>query len=101
MNLEQTQRRRKAVGTIHDIVSAMRAIAAGRIQHAQRALSSARRFQEIVQKALVGSTKNLADLSLPNVTGRPALLIVMTSEQPFCGALTRTFSTSRSDAGTN
>lgn len=86
MTLEQTQRRRKAVGTIHDIVSAMRAIAAGRIQNAQGALTSARRFQEIVQKAIVGLTKNLADLSLPNVAGRPAVLMVMTSEQPLCGA---------------
>jgi F-type H+-transporting ATPase subunit gamma len=86
MSLEQTQRRRKAVGTIHDIVSAMRAIAAGRIQNAQRALSSARRFQQIVQKAIVGVTENSGALSLPNVTGRPTLLMVMTSEQPLCGA---------------
>jgi F-type H+-transporting ATPase subunit gamma len=86
MSLEQTQRRRKAVGTIHDIVSAMRAIAAGRIQNAQRALSSARRFQQIVQKAIVGLTENLGELSLPNIAGRPALLMVMTSEQPLCGA---------------
>ena len=42
MSLEQTQRRRQAVSTIHDIVGAMRAIAAGRIQGAQRALDAAR-----------------------------------------------------------
>ncbi len=51
MTLEQTQRQRKAVSTIHDIVGAMRAIAAGRIQSAQRALESSRRYEQIVLRA--------------------------------------------------
>lgn len=86
MTLEQTQRRRAAVGTIHDIVSAMRAIAAGRIQGAQRALASARRYQEIVEQSLAALFTQAGALQLPELAGRPALLIVMTSEQPFCGA---------------
>jgi F0F1-type ATP synthase gamma subunit len=52
MTLEQTRARRRAVSAIHDIVGAMRAIAAGRIQGAQRALDGARRYQEVVERAL-------------------------------------------------
>jgi F-type H+-transporting ATPase subunit gamma len=86
MTLEQTKRRHQAVGTIHDIVSAMRAIAAGRIQSAQRALASARRFQQVVQQAIVAVTENSKELAVPAVEGRPTLLVVLTSEQPLCGA---------------
>jgi len=82
MTLEQTRRRRQAVGTIHDIVGAMRAIAAGRIQGAQRALAAARRYEEVVR----GGIAALAARSLPAVEGRPPLLVVLSSEQPFCGA---------------
>jgi len=85
MTLEQTQRRRQAVSTIHDIVGAMRAIAAGRIQGAQRALAAARRYEEVIRRGI----KSLAEMSevqaLPAVEGRPPLLVVLTSEQPFCG----------------
>jgi len=84
VSLEQTQRRRQAVATIHDIVSAMRAIAAGRIQSAQRALAGARRYQEVVVKGMTGLL--LPAESLPFPEGRPPTLLVMTSEQPLCGA---------------
>ncbi len=86
MTLEQTQRRRQAVETIHDIVSAMRAIAAGRIQGAQRALATARRYQDVVLRALAALTAGSATLPLPHSEGRPTLLLVLTSEQPLCGA---------------
>jgi F-type H+-transporting ATPase subunit gamma len=86
MSLEQTQHRRQAIETIHDIVSAMRAIAAGRIQGAQRALAAARRYQEVVVGGLTAVLAEAPELSFPPSTGRPLLLLVMTSEQPLCGA---------------
>jgi F-type H+-transporting ATPase subunit gamma len=89
MSLEQTQRRRQAVSTIHDIVGAMRAIAAGRIQGAQRALAAARRYEEVVLRAIATLVPETASPSLPaptEVAGRPPVLLVLTSEQPFCGA---------------
>jgi F-type H+-transporting ATPase subunit gamma len=86
MSLEQTRRRRQAVGTIHDIVGAMRAIAAGRIQGAQRALAAARRYQDVVLRALAGLAPQAPARVLPAVNGRPPLLLVLTAEQPFCGS---------------
>jgi F-type H+-transporting ATPase subunit gamma len=86
MNLDQTRRRRQAVHTIHDIVSAMRAIAAGRIQGAQRALASARRYEEVVLRALAGRAAKAAVRSFPRTEGLPTTLLVMTSEQPLCGS---------------
>jgi F-type H+-transporting ATPase subunit gamma len=86
MTLEQTKHRREAVGTIHDIVSAMRAIAAGRIQGAQRALASARRFEEIVLQSIAGVAAQLAERPTSPANGQATLLLVMTSEQPLCGA---------------
>jgi F-type H+-transporting ATPase subunit gamma len=86
MALEQTQRRRKAVGTIHDLVGAMRAIAAGRIQGAQGALATARRYQDVVQRGLAALADQATTRWLPAVDGRPPLLMVFTAEQPFCGA---------------
>jgi F-type H+-transporting ATPase subunit gamma len=85
MTLEQTRRRRQAVNTIHDIVSAMRAIAAGRIQGAQRALAGARRYQGVILHALAGLGADPALLPAP-VMGRKTMLLVLTSEQPLCGA---------------
>lgn len=86
MALEQTHRRRQAVRTIHDIVGAMRAIAAGRIQGAQRALAVARRYERVVRRGIAALAAKSAVRSLPAVEGRPPLLVVLTSEQPFCGA---------------
>jgi F-type H+-transporting ATPase subunit gamma len=85
MSLEQTRRRRQAVNTIHDIVNAMRAIAAGRIQGAQRALAGAQRYQEVIVRALANLHADAALLPAP-VGGRQTLLLVLTSEQPLCGA---------------
>jgi F-type H+-transporting ATPase subunit gamma len=84
MSLEQTQQRRQAVGGIHDIVSAMRAIAAGRIQSAQRALANARRYQEVIMHALAALPPEAKPLS--HAGGGRTMLLVLTSEQPFCGA---------------
>jgi F-type H+-transporting ATPase subunit gamma len=86
MSQEQTRRRCQAVRTIHDIVSAMRAIAAGRIQGAQRALAAARRYQEVVLRAIAGLAHHATTPALPHVRGRPPVLLVLTAEQPFCGA---------------
>jgi F-type H+-transporting ATPase subunit gamma len=85
MTLEQTRRRRQAVNTIHDIVSAMRAIAAGRIQGAQRALAGAGRYQDVILRALAGLAADPTMLPA-HVSGRQTLLLVLTSEQPLCGA---------------
>jgi len=88
--MEQTQRRRRAVSTIHDIVSAMRAIAAGRIQSAQRALEAARQYHASVLRAIalllpeeVQASSQVQD---QDQAQQPATLLVMTSEQPFCGS---------------
>jgi F-type H+-transporting ATPase subunit gamma len=86
MTLEQTQRRRQAVATIHDIVSAMRAIAAGRIQAAQRALAGARRYEEVVLRGTAAALAGAQTPDLPFADGRPPTLLVLTSEQPLCGA---------------
>ena len=86
MTLERTRRRREAVEAVHDIVSAMRAIAAGRIQGAQRALAASREYEEIVRRSLAALQRDAPeiDLSLPDA-GR-STLVVMTSEQPLCGS---------------
>ena len=64
MSLEQTRRRRQAVNTIHDIVSAMRAIAAGRIQSAQRALAASRSYEEIVRRSLAALVRGDPEVDL-------------------------------------
>jgi F-type H+-transporting ATPase subunit gamma len=86
MSLEQTKRRRQTVSAIHDVVSAMRAIAAGRIQGAQRALIHARRYQEVITRALASLPPEAKPRPLPHSDGGQAMLLVLTSEQPFCGA---------------
>jgi F-type H+-transporting ATPase subunit gamma len=83
MTWEQTRRQRQAVDTIHDIVSAMRSVAAGRIQGAQRALAAARRYHDGVLRALamvLGQAPPPTESS-----GGPTTLVVLTSEQPLCG----------------
>ena len=85
MKLEQTHQRCRSVETIHDIVSAMRAIAAGRIQSAQRALLGARHYQEVVERGLAAVLDGRTDLPLP-APGKTTVLYVLTSEQPLCGA---------------
>lgn len=85
MTLEQTQRRRKAVATIHDIVGAMRAIAAGRIQGAQRALASSHHYEDIVIRSLRAVLADDTPVALPAAQNGTTLVLVMTSEQPLCG----------------
>lgn len=86
MSLEETKRRRQAVNTIHDIVSAMRAIAAGRIQNAQRALAASRRYDEVVRRGLAALVRDVPEINLPFPDSERSTLIVMTSEQPLCGS---------------
>ncbi len=84
MSWEQMRRRRRAVDTIHDVVGAMRSVAAGRIQGAQRALAAARRYHDTVLRALA---QVLGTSPTPPEAGRgPTTLLVLTSEQPLCGA---------------
>jgi F-type H+-transporting ATPase subunit gamma len=85
MTLEATHRRREAVETIHDVVSAMRAIAAGRIQGAQHALTGARRYEGVVWQGLASLPAEALHLLAPR-RGAPTLVVVMMSEQPLCGA---------------
>lgn len=85
MTREATQKRREAVETVHGVVSAMRAIAAGRIQSAQRALESARRYHEVVLQGLSWVVPEAASIATGNHT-HPDALLVMTSEQPLCGS---------------
>ncbi len=85
MTREATQRRREAVETVHDVVGAMRAIAAGRISSAQRALESARRYHEVVLRSLAWVLPESAT-NLNRADHRPNALVVMTSEQPLCGS---------------
>ncbi len=84
MTREATERRRQAVETVHNVVSAMRAIAAGRIQSAQRALESARRYHEVVLEGLSWVLPESATVETGS-DHRPSALLVMTSEQPLCG----------------
>jgi F-type H+-transporting ATPase subunit gamma len=86
MSVLLTRRRRTAVGTIHDVVNAMRAIAAGRIQGAQRALASARQYEAVVLRALASLRAEGLTFPRPRNGSGARVLLVMTSEQPLCGA---------------
>ena len=48
MSLQEARDRRHAVEAVRNVVSAMRATAAGRIQAAQRAMVAARQYREVV-----------------------------------------------------
>lgn len=85
MSREATQRRMQAVRTVHDVVGAMRAIAAGRIQNAQRALESARRYHDVVLGGLAMLLHEPEALPM-GADHRATTLLVMTSEQPLCGS---------------
>jgi F-type H+-transporting ATPase subunit gamma len=85
MSRESARRRRQAVDTVHDVVGAMRAIAAGRIQSAQHALESARRYHEVVVESLSLLLAG-AEAEPSEDHDRPTTLLVMTSQQPLCGA---------------
>ena len=83
MSLQAAQDRRHAVEAVRNVVSAMRATAAGRIQAAQRTMAAARRYREVVVRGLVAA----GPAALLPVSGPkgPVLLIALTSEQPLCG----------------
>jgi F-type H+-transporting ATPase subunit gamma len=83
VSLQEIRDRRHAVEGVRDVVAAMRATAAGRIQAAQRAMAAARRYRDVVVRGLaaVGS----AALRIPRPETGSVLLVVLTSEQPLCG----------------
>jgi len=82
MSWEQTRRRRQAVDTIHDVVSALRSVAAGRIQGAQRGLAAARHYHDVVLRSLA---MVLGQAAPPPAAAGPTTLLVWTSEQALCG----------------
>lgn len=82
MSPQELRDRRRAVEAVRGVVSAMRATAAGRIQSAQRAMTAARQYREVVLRALAAAGP--ATL-LPASTAGSVMLITLTSEQPLCG----------------
>lgn len=86
MSLDETRRRRQAVSTVHDVVGAMRAIAAGRIQAAQRALDAAHRYHDVVIRGLASVLADAEPADIPAAHLGPITLLALTSEQPFCGS---------------
>ena len=90
--MPELARRREAVETVHDIVSAMRAMAAGRIQGAQRALQSARRYEDLVLRSMaliLAEAAATGEASIgPALGGQRRIgLLVLTPEQALCGQL--------------
>ena len=87
MTRESTQRRREAVETVHNVVSSMRAIAAGRIQGAREGARQRRRYHEIVLRGLSWLLSDSPTTGAgAGVDHRPTVLLAMTSEQPLCGS---------------
>ena len=84
MTMEESHHRRVAVETIHDVVSAMRAISAGRIQGVQ-APGVARQYEAVVSRGVAALPAAILRLPDP-APGARTLLVVMLSEQPLCGA---------------
>jgi F-type H+-transporting ATPase subunit gamma len=89
VNLDQIRRRRETVETIHAVVHALRAVAAGRIQSAQRAVAAAERYHEVVVRSLSGLPIDAVPPGAASPRDKRIGLLVMTSEQPLCGALTQ------------
>jgi len=86
MTLARVQQERKGAQTIHDIVNATRAIAAGRIHDAQQALAGARRYQAVVMHAAEIALTDLG-AAPSRLDGHRTVLLVVTAEQPLCGSL--------------
>lgn len=84
MSLQEIRDRRHAVEAVRDVVAAMRATAAGRIQAAQRAMAAARQYREVVVRGLAAAGPP-ALLPVPRAGPGAVLLVVLTSEQPLCG----------------
>lgn len=85
MSMQEIRDRRHAVEAVRDVVSAMRATAAGRIQAAQRAMVAARQYRDVVVRALSAAGPK-AIVPVPGSATGAVLLLVLTSEQPLCGA---------------
>jgi F-type H+-transporting ATPase subunit gamma len=84
VSLQVIRDRRHAVEAVRNVVSAMRATAAGRIQAAQRAMAAARQYREVVIRGLAAAGPAALTL-VPQSGGGTVLFIVLTSEQPLCG----------------
>jgi F-type H+-transporting ATPase subunit gamma len=84
VSLQQVRDRRQAVEAVRNVVSAMRATAAGRIQAAQRAMAAAREYRDVVVRGLTAAGPS-ALAPVPRSGSAAVLLIVLTSEQPLCG----------------
>jgi F-type H+-transporting ATPase subunit gamma len=82
VSLQELRDRRRAVEAVRGVVSAMRATAAGRIQAAQRAMTAARQYRDIIVRSLAAAGPAAR---LPVLGSGTELMIVMTSEQPLCG----------------
>ena len=90
MSLQEVGDRRRAVEDVRNVVSAMRATAAGRIQAAQRAMAAARKYKEVVVRGLAAAGQ-AATLPVPRSgPTTTVLLVVFTSEQPLCGGFNHT-----------
>lgn len=86
MTPEQVQEQRRSVQTIHDVVNATRAIAAGRIHAAQQVLATAQHYHAVVLSAAAAILAELGS-EPPQPAGRRTALLVFTAAQPLCGAL--------------
>jgi F-type H+-transporting ATPase subunit gamma len=84
VTLQAVRDRRHAVEAVRDVVAAMRATAAGRIQAAQRAMDAARRYREVVLRGLA-AVGPAGVLPIPPSRAGAVLLVVLMSEQPLCG----------------
>jgi F-type H+-transporting ATPase subunit gamma len=82
VSLQELHERRQAVEAVRGVVSAMRATAAGRIQAAQRAMSAARQYRDVVVRSLASADPTRL---VPTHAAGAVLLLVLTSEQPLCG----------------
>jgi F-type H+-transporting ATPase subunit gamma len=89
VNLDQIRRQRRSIETIHDIVHALRAVAAGRIQASQRAVVAADRYYEVVLRSLGAVPVGTAPFRSGSKRDHRLGLLVLSSEQPLCGALTQ------------
>jgi F-type H+-transporting ATPase subunit gamma len=84
VSLQELRNHRCAVEGVRNVVSAMRATAAGRIQAAQRAMTAARQYREVVVRGLAAADPQ-GKLAVSGSTSDVRLLIVLMSEQPLCG----------------
>lgn len=89
MNVDQLRKRRATVETVYDVVHALRAVAAGRIQSAQRAVAAADRYCDVVTRSLSAIPVDAMSPRRRSSHDGHVGLLVLTSEQPLCGALSQ------------